>query len=179
MKQYNNFYSNAVSLPNLYNAYEGAKKGKKNNENSLNSQTLALRGKASSKKEVLDFSENLHENLLKLHFELLNKTYFIGKYKTFFVKDYKKRKITAPRFRDMIVQHALYNFLEDIYEKTFIFDSYSCRKGKGTHKGFKRVKSFINKSYYDDYFIKCDITKYFYSIDHFKLKKILDKNKNE
>ncbi len=157
MKTYNNFYSEAISLPNLYRAFEKAKKGK------------------SKSKEVIEFSKNLHENLMKLHFELFDKTYAIGKYKTFFVTDYKKRKITAPKFRDMIVQHALYNFLEPIYESVFIHDSYACRKNKGTHKAFKRLKSFINKSSCDDYFVKCDITKYFYSIDHEKLKLIIRK----
>jgi len=155
MKTYNNFYLDVISLPNLYRAYEKAKKGK------------------AEKKEVIEFSKNLHENLLKLHLELLNRTYLMGDYKMFFVNDYKTRKIMAPRFKDMIVQHALFNFLEQIYEKSFIFDSYACRKNKGTHKAFKRLKSFINKSSYDDYFVKCDITKYFYSIDHQRLKQII------
>ena len=156
MKTYNNFYLDVISLPNLYRAYEKAKKGK------------------AEKKEVIEFSKNLHENLLKLHLELLNRTYLMGDYKMFFVNDYKTRKIMAPRFKDMIVQHALFNFLEQIYEKSFIFDSYACRKNKGTHKAFKRLKSFINKSSYDDYFVKCDITKYFYSIDHQKLKIVIE-----
>jgi retron-type reverse transcriptase len=155
MKQYDNFYSDVISLPNLYQAYEKAKKGK------------------TKKKEFLEFSKELHNNLYEIHLELLNKSYEVGGYKTFFADDYKKRKILAPKFRDVVVQYALFNFLEQIYERCFIYDSYSCRKEKGTHKGMRRLKSFVNKSSESDYFVKCDVTKYFYSIDHYVLKEII------
>jgi RNA-directed DNA polymerase len=79
----------------------------------------------------------------------------------------------CPDFRDAVVQHAIFNFLEQIYDKGLIYDSYACRGGKGTHKAFLRLKSFLNKYSEDDYFVKCDITKYFYSINHEKLKEII------
>jgi hypothetical protein len=85
----------------------------------------------------------------------------------------------CPNFEDQVVQHAIFNYLEQIYEPTFIFDSYACRKGKGTHKACERVKSFINKHKEEDYFIKCDISKYFYSIDHEKLKSIISRKIND
>ncbi|MFH1365154.1 MAG: reverse transcriptase/maturase family protein [archaeon] len=156
MKTYDNLYEDIISLPNLYKAYFRAKKGKKN----LKFQR---------------FDKNLNENLWKLHEDLANKTYESSGYTVFYVKDYKKRKILAPSFRDHVLHHAIYNYLEEIYEQTFIFDSFACRKGKGTHFGLKRLKHFINKHSENDYFIKCDISKYFYSIDHLKLKEIFAK----
>lgn len=156
MKTYDNLYDEIISLPNLCKAYFKAKKGKK----SL---------------EFKEFEKNLIENLWKLHEELASKTYEPSGYTLFYVDDYKRRKILAPFFRDHVLHHAVYNYLEEIYEPLFIFDSFACRKGKGTHFGLKRLKYFINHHSENDYFIKCDISKYFYSIDHFKLKEIFAK----
>jgi len=157
MKTYDNLYYEIISLPNLYQAYYKAIKGKKD------------------KFKVLDFEENLHENLWNLHKELLENIYEVSEYSEFYINDYKTRKILAPKLRDAIVQHAIYNYLEEIYDGTFIFDSFSCRKGKGTHKGFRRLRSFLHKHKNEDYFIKFDVSKYFYSIDQYKLVEILEK----
>jgi retron-type reverse transcriptase len=156
MKTFEKLYSEIISLPNLYRAFEKAKKGKK-------------------KQRTIAFEKNLHENLWKLHCELLNKTYNLLPYFTFYVTDYKKRKIMCPNFRDQVIQHAIFNYLEQIYEKVFIYDSYACRKDKGTHKACLRLKKFICKYSSEDYFMKCDITKYFYSIDHQELKLLIRK----
>jgi len=154
MKTFDNIYSEIISLPNLYRAFQKAKLGKK-------------------KQRTIEFEKDLDKNLWSLHEELLNKTYKVLPYFEFYVTDYKTRKIMCPNFRDQVVQHALFNYLEQIYEKTFIYDSYACRNNKGTHKACSRLKQFINKYSKEDYFIKCDITKYFYSIDHNKLKDII------
>jgi len=156
MKTYDNLYEDIISLPNLYKAYFKAKKGKKN-------------------KDFLAFDKNLNDNLFDLHKDLASLDYKSSGYNTFYIKDYKSRKILAPFFRDHLVHHAIYNYLEEIYEKHFIFDSFACRKNKGTHFGLKRLKSFVNKSSEEDYFIKGDVSKYFYSIDHYVLKKIFAK----
>ena len=183
MKTFNNFYEDIIALPNLYRAYELARRGKRR------------------KTEVLNFENNLHSNLLNLHFALLERTYSPSGYKTFYVTDSKKRKITAPAFSDQIVHHAIFNFVEQMYDQYFIYDSYACRKNKGTHRGFKRLMSFVRKNkkfqsqqvseFYastgttnikpslsnksEDYFMKCDISKYFYSIDQHKLKEIISR----
>jgi RNA-directed DNA polymerase len=157
MKTYDNLYYEIISLPNIYRAYEKAIKGKK------------------GKFKVLDFEENLHENLLDIHKELLDFSYEVSEYSEFYVNDYKTRKVLAPKLRDSVIQHAIYNYLEEIYDETFIFDSFSCRKGKGTHKGFKRLRSFLHKHKNQDYFIKLDVSKYFYSIDQYKLIEIIEK----
>ena len=129
MKTYSDIYGDIITLPNLYRAYHEARKGKVD-------------------KTFIDFDRNMHENLWKLHEELSDQTYEPSPYTVFYINDYKERRIMAPHFRDHIVHHAIYNYLEQIYDTTFIYDSFACRKGKGTHKGFKRLRAFINK--YDD-----------------------------
>jgi len=157
MKTHDNLYPEIIALPNLYHAYYEAKKGK----------VLGRR--------FLTFDKKLHENLWQLHEELLGQSYEPSPYTIFYVRDYKERRIMAPHFRDHVVHHAIYNYLEPIYDSTFIYDSFACRKGKGTHKAFLRVREFLNKYSPEDYFMKCDITKYFYSIDHYKLMELLER----
>lgn len=157
MQTFDNFYRDAIALPNLYRAYE-----------------LAIRGKRL-KKKVLDFEENIHSNLWELHLALLNRTYKPSGYETFYITDSKKRKIMAPAFIDQIVHHAIFTFMEQMYEKHFIYDSYACRKNKGTHRAFSRLRDFVRKHKKEDYFMKCDISKYFYSIDQYKLKEIISR----
>ena len=79
-------------------------------------------------------------------------------------------------FKDRVVQHAICNIIEPIFEKSFIFDSYACRKNKGTHVGIKRLEFFLNRGNLNPlYALKCDIKKYFLSINHDILKKIIRK----
>ena len=95
------------------------------------------------RKEILEFSWNLEENLLRLQKELRNQTYLHGGYREFIVCDSKKRKIKAAPFRDRVVHHTLCDIIEPVFDKGFIFDSYACRKGKGTHRATKRLKRFL------------------------------------
>lgn len=95
--------------------------------------------------------------------ELLEKSYTPGRYRTFVVYERKPRLISAAPYRDRVVHHALCNVIEPIFERSFIYDSYACRKGKGTHKAVDRFTEFSNKN---SYVFKCDIKKYFPSIDH-------------
>lgn len=81
-------------------------------------------------------------------------------------------------FKDRIAQHAIYRQVNPIFEKRFIYDSYACRIGKGTHKAIDRLQYWLKqterkpKKYY---YLKLDVSKYFYRIDHSILKKILAK----
>lgn len=154
MKTYGNLFGEIISLPNLYNAYGKAVKSRKDST-------------------LFEFNRDIHGNLWRLHLELLNRTYEPSSYAVFYVRDYKERKIMAPHFRDHVVHHAVHNWLESIYDASFIYDSYACRIGKGTHKGFSRLKKFAKKHKETDYFMKCDITKYFYSIDQHALMEII------
>jgi len=155
MKTFDDLFGKIISLPNLYKGFLDAKKSRNGSE------------------ECILFEQNLHENLWNLHIELLMGRYYPLECSVFFVEDYKRRKITAPRFRDHVLHHAIFNYLEQVYDSCFISDSFACRKNKGTHRAFRRLKSMINKSRSSDYFMKSDITKYFYSVDHHKLIDIL------
>ena len=121
-------FNRICSFENLHLAYLKARKCKR------------YRG------EILKFSYDLEKNLLEMQRELLSQTYRHGGYREFIVSDSKKRKIKAAPFRDRVVHHALCNVIEPIFNKGFIFDSYACRKEKGTHRAIKRLEKFIKSS---------------------------------
>jgi len=118
------------------------------------------------------FNFNLESEIIKLHSELENKTYTPGRYKTFMVYDTKPRQISAAPYRDRVVHHCLCNIIMPLFENTFIYDSYANRIDKGTHKAIKQFQNFMRCN---KYVLKCDIKKYFSSIDHRILKDMLHK----
>ena len=142
-------------------------------ENLVNAFYKARRGKPDDK-DALQWEFNLEKNLLGLQEELLNKGYTTGQYRHFTVFEPKQREISALPFRDRVVHHAVCNVIEPIFEKTFVFDSFACRKGKGTHAGTARLQSFLRKKG-SKYALKCDVSKYFPSIDHSILKSLIRK----
>ena len=126
----------------------------------------------SSKPSVIDFYKNLDINLESISFDLSNKTYQPGKYSRFIVKDPKERIISASSVRDRVVQHAIMNHYDSVFDRHLIYDSYACRIGKGTHKAVLRAFHFAKSS---EYFLKMDVRKYFDSINHKILKILLKK----
>ena len=96
--------------------------------------------------DVLKFSRNSEKHLVQMKNKLSRKTYSHGGYFNFIVNDSKKRIIWAAQFPDRIIHHALCNMLEPIFEKSFIFDSYACRKEKGVQKAIFRCQKFIRTS---------------------------------
>jgi len=164
MKTYKNLFNKIYSFQNLHLAYLKARKAKR------------------YKSEILKFGYNLEDNLLRLRKELSNQTYQHGGYKKFIVFDQKKRHIKAAPFRDRVVHHALCNIIEPIFDKGFIYSSYACRKNKGTHRAIKRLEK-LRRSCFNCkaskgkiYCLQCDISKYFVSIDHQILLKLIEKN---
>jgi retron-type reverse transcriptase len=127
---------------------------------------LAAR-KAQKSKRFKDatavFNLNLEKELLRIQRELHDRTYTHGAYHDFLIYDPKQRLISAAPYRDRVVHHALCNVIEPIFDKTFIYDSYACRKGKGVHAAVNRYTAFAKKN---KYVLKCDIKKYFQSVDH-------------
>ncbi|MFA5230575.1 MAG: reverse transcriptase/maturase family protein [Candidatus Paceibacterota bacterium] len=125
------------------------------------------------KDEILKFSYSIENNLLNIHSDLLNEKYIHGKYYEFIVNDSKKRVIQAAPFKDRIIHHSLCNIVEPIFDKKFIFDTYACRKNKGSHKAIKRFREFLRAiklknslvGYDNIYCLKCDVVKYFDSVD--------------
>jgi len=128
MKTYKNLFEKICSFENLHSAFLKARKCKR------------------YRSEILKFNWNLEENLLKIQKELSNQTYRHGDYREFIICDAKKRHIKAAPFRDRVIHHALCNVIEPIFDRGFIYDTYACRKEKGTHKSIKRLKQFIKSA---------------------------------
>jgi len=122
----------------------------------------AARGKRSTA-SVARFEYRAEEHLAKLRSELLAGTYRPARYVHFHIKDTKRRKISAARFRDRMAHHALCNLIEPRFERLFMPDSYANRIGKGTHKAIDRFQALAGKY---RYVLRADIVQHFASIDH-------------
>lgn len=131
-------------------------------ENLLEAFWAARRNKALTQQRA-DFEFHLEDNLLWLQDELLAGTYQPGPYRTFYVWEGVRRKISAAPFRDRVVHHALHRVIEPLFDREFIFDSYACRQGKGTHRGADRCSRFLRCR---PYVLKADISRFFPSVDH-------------
>jgi len=138
-------------------------------ENLWKAACKAQRGKRFQHK-VARFNFHRERELFRLQEELMTQTYRPGDYHEFTIYEPKKRMISAAPYRDRVVHHALCNIIEPIFERTFIFDSYACRVGKGTHRAVDRFTRFCRRN---RYVLKADIQKYFPSIDHEILKTLI------
>lgn len=120
--------------------------------------------------DVIQFEKNYKNNLSVLHLELKAKTYQHSNYLSFYVKDPKLRHIHKATVKDRVLHHAIFRILYFIFDKSFIFDSYSCRLNKGTHRAVIRLREFARKVGKNNsrncFVLKCDIKKYFDSINH-------------
>jgi len=145
-------YQQLCSWENLLLAYRKASKCKRGQPN------------------VASFEYRLEDNLLQLQRELQERTYHPGGYHSFYIHDPKKRLISAAPFRDRVVHHALCNLIEPIFEKTFIFDSYANRIGKGTHKALDRATQYARRF---RCVLTCDVRQFFPSIDHEILRDVI------
>lgn len=152
-------YSNLISLENLFQAWHEFRKGK------------------SKRSDVQLFERNLQDNLLELQKQLQNKTYKHGDYQSFYVQDPKQRHIHKANVIDRVIHRLLYVFLYKLFDSSFIYDSYSCRLEKGTHKGVGRLEEFTRKASKNYtrtcWVLKCDIKKFFASVDHETLLSLL------
>lgn len=131
---------------------------------------LAFRRAAHGKRgrpNVAAFEYRLEDELDRLRAELVDQTYQPGAYKNFFIHEPKRRLISAAPFRDRVVHHALCNVIEPILQRSFIFDSYANRIGKGTHRALDRAQYFSRRYRYA---LQCDLRQFFPSIDHAILK---------
>ena len=157
MKRYGNLFEKTFSEENLELAYLDARKGKR------------------KKKACFEFENNLGANLMDLYVRLHDETYRPDPYFQFIVYEPKERPIHAPSFRDIVVQHAIYRIIYNIFDKTFINTSFACRIGYGTHKASDYTQKVLR--YYDQnlYTLKLDIRKFFYSIDRKVLRKLIER----
>ena len=151
-------YPKMCEYEELYESYLEARKGKRFRD------------------DVMLFADNLEENLIELQNELIWETYSVGKYRPFYVREPKLRLVMALQFRDRVVQWDIYKQLNPFYDRTFIEDSYACRIGKGTHKAADRLQYWlrqVSRKPGEWYYLKLDISKYFYRVDHLVLMNIL------
>lgn len=151
------------TFENLYEAYKQCRRSKQ------------------QKGEVIRFEIDLGRNLVKLRKEIITKKYKLGNYRIFQIYEPKKRIIEALPFKDRVVIRCFCtHVLKPKIEKKLIYDNTACREKKGTSFAIKRLEKFLKHEYYKEknnhiYFLKCDISKYFPSIDHDILINLLEK----
>ncbi|KKP38536.1 MAG: RNA-directed DNA polymerase [Candidatus Peregrinibacteria bacterium GW2011_GWF2_33_10] len=143
-----------LSLKNIWKSWFDFKKGKKKTA------------------ELNIFEYYLEANIFKLFQELNNRSYQYGEYRKFVVADNKKREISVAPIRDRVVHRLIYNYLVEIYNETFIYDVWSCRKDKGLFACIERTQKFLH-SYPNSFVWRSDVKKFFDNIDHEILLKIL------
>jgi len=126
--------------------------------------------------EGAQFQFNLEQHLHRLRNDLCSRSYRHGSYRAFTVYEPKQRLILAAPVRDRVVHHALHDVVAPIIDRGLIFDSYACRHGKGTHRAVKRAANFLRAN---EYFLHLDVRKFFPSIPHERLKKVVRRSVSE
>ncbi|TSC94175.1 MAG: Uncharacterized protein CEN87_628 [Parcubacteria group bacterium Licking1014_1] len=148
-------------------------------ENILEAWQEFLRGKRN-KPDAQGFQLHLMDNIFILHNDLVNHTYKHGSYQQFRINDPKPRIIHKASVRDRILHRAVYRILYPFFDKKFIADSFSCRNNKGTHKAINKLRKFTNIVSKNNtrtcWILKCDIKKFFASVDQKTLIEILCKH---
>lgn len=161
MKIYKNLFQQIVSSENLFAAWDKFRVDKRH------------------KKDVQVFEFKLEQNIFQLHRDLTTKQYRHQPYTGFYIRDPKVRHIHKASARDRILHHAVFQVLNPIFDKTFIPASFSCRVGKGVHKGVLEMERMIraeSRNFTRPCFaLKCDVQKFFDSVDHQIMLSILRK----
>lgn len=155
MKTYKNLFAGVTDFHNLHRAFIEAGHGKRHQA------------------EVQRFEYHLEERLIGIQEELDQERYRWGGYQAFWIQDPKPRLIHAAPFRDRVVHHAIHRVLEPIFDPTLIFDTYACRKGKGTLAAVLRYDAFVRRFGGKCFVLQCDIHRYFASIHHGVLRTLL------
>ncbi len=145
-------YDELTTWSNLLLAFQRASRGKRGHPN------------------VAAFEYHLEDNLLALQAHLRQQIYQPGGYVNFVIHEPKRRIISAAPFPDRVVHHALCNLIEPLFERSFIYDSYANRIGKGTHRALNRCQQFARRY---RYVLQGDIRQFFPSLDHAVLRQIL------
>lgn len=152
-------YNDIISIDNLLEAWKEFITGKK------------------KRKDAQEFERDLMANIIKLHDDLVTVSYRHNGYEAFNISDPKPRNIHKASIRDRVLHRALYRLLYPFFDRTFISDSYSCRYDKATYKAMDKFRKFFYKISENNkktvWVLKCDIRKFFASVDHDILKEIL------
>lgn len=153
MKRYGDLFPDIVDIDNLRLAHQKARKGK------------------SWQNTVKRVEKNLEENLQALQRSLIDKTFTTSSYTFKQVHEPKTRNIyVLPFYPDRIVQHAVMNVVEPIWDNLFIHHSFACRKGKGQHKGSRVCMAYVRST---QYALKCDVSKFYPSINKKVMSRIV------
>lgn len=130
-----------------------------------------------SRVDVAEFQKNLLHNISNLHNLLVSGNYKHSSYQMFRICDPKQRTIHKAIVADRLVHQAIVSAIEPVFDKQFIYDSYSCRIGKGTHAGVSRLNLFLRRESHNDsqkvYVLKCDVRQFFATIDHDTLIRLI------
>ena len=156
MKKLKNVYAQVCGTRNLYRA----------------AHATLLKGRRFTS-EGARFKYQLERNICRIQEKLRTLQYKHGKYEQFTIYDPKERVILAAPLKDRIVHHALNDVVAPWIDGKYIFDSYACRKGKGTHAAILRAQRFLNAC---EYAVHLDVEKYFPSVDHQIVKEVLRKH---
>ncbi len=145
-------------------------------ENLLEAWREFLKGKRG-RRDAQEFERYLMSNILSLHERLTDGTYRHSGYEAFAVSDPKPRNIHKAKVEDRVLHRAVHRKLYPFFDRTFIADSFSCRVGKGTHRALDRFRAMAREVSRNHtrtcWVLKCDVRKFFASIDHGILLDIL------
>ena len=154
MKRHGNLWDKIIDPDNLYLAYRKARKGK------------------AWQKGILEFEKDVEGNLLKLQKMLCKGEFTTSEYRSKTIYEPKEREIyILPFYPDRIAQHALLQVVAPIWDNLMIHDSYACREGKGMHDASRKTMRHVHNY---KYCLKCDISKFYPSIDHNILMDIIE-----
>ena len=157
MKRVGNLYAASTTREALYAAYHEAATHKR------------------TTRACFMFERRLGAQIDDLAKTLADRTYSPHPYYRFWVYEPKPRQISAPAFRDRVVQHALYRAIRPIFDRSFIDQSYACRTGKGTHKAADYVQWALQQVPRDSYVLQLDIRRYYYRIDRQILRSLIER----
>ena len=159
MKRVNNIYYKICNIDNIINMEHII---------SINTKNKII---------IEKYQEYYSENIYKIKNILESKNYIPGEYNIFFIHEPKLRLIMSQNIQDKIINHLVAKyFLVDIFDKTFIDTTVATRLNKGTHLGLRVTKKYLNEmkqKYEDFYYLKFDIKKYFYNINHNIIKELI------
>jgi len=156
-KRHDQLFERCFTPEAIYQAYRDARRSKR--------KTPSVQG----------FERDLGANLAQIHAELHTGTYQVSPYRRFIIHEPKRREISAPAFRDRVVQHAIYSVVYPIFDRGFIHDSYGCRIGKGTHRAADQAQRFLRAVPTDSYTLQIDVRRFYYRINRDILRGLIER----
>lgn len=161
MKRKKNLYEQIYKFENILSAFDEVCRNTKN------------------KRKVRNYKEYKCIYISRIYNTLANKSYVVGPYNVFTIYEPKERRIVSQNMHDKVINHLVSrHILYPAILPCLIDGNVASRKGMGTKKGLELANTFhrVCKIKYDKYYIlKCDISKFFASIDHDILKQKLQK----